>query len=125
MEVKFLRKEWVAVALAHAKKEILGEDVITISELQQFSQFLQKYFNNEKLDIVIPFGLPDSNGFKADNGIIVVPKNWNLLMLSDEIQKILFDSDLFINFFIELENKKLDILTGAKGKRKKLVIDDK
>lgn len=122
---QFLRKEWIAVALSNAKNEILGEDVVTISELQQFSQFLQKYFNNEKLDIVIPFGLPDSDGFKVNNGIIVVPKSWNLSVLPDEIQKILFDSDLFIDFFIELENKKLDILTGAKGKRKKLVIDDK
>lgn len=122
---QFLRKEWIAVALSNAKNEILGEDVFTISELQQFSQFLQKYFNNEKLDIVIPFGLPDSDGFKVNNGIIVVPKSWNLSVLPDEIQKILFDSDLFIDFFIELENKKLDILTGAKGKRKKLVIDDK
>lgn len=122
---QFLRSEWVAVALAHAKKEILGEDVITISELQQFSQFLQKYFNNEKLDIVIPFGLPDSDGFKADNGIIVVPKSWDLLMLSDEIQKILFDSDLFINFFIELENKKLERLKNFKGKSKKFVYPNK
>ncbi|MCI8778758.1 MAG: hypothetical protein HFI87_06385 [Bacilli bacterium] len=122
---QFLRKEWIAVALSNAKNEILGEDVVTISELQQFSQFLQKYFNNEKLDIVIPFGLPDSDGFKVNNGIIVVPKSWNLSVLPDEIQKILFDSDLLIDFFIELENKKLDILTGAKGKRKKLVIDDK
>lgn len=122
---QFLRKEWIAVALSNAKNEILGEDVVTISELQQFSQFLQKYFNNEKLDIVIPFGLPDSDGFKVNNGIIVVPKSWNLSVLPDEIQKILFDSDLFIDFFIELENKKIGRLKGAKGKSKKFVYPNK
>lgn len=117
---QFLRNEWVALALLNAKKEILGEDVVTISELQQFSQFLQKYFNNEKLDIVIPFGLPDSNGFKVDNGIIIIPKSWNLLMLPDDFQKTLFDSSLFINFFTELENKKLERLKKFKGKTKKI-----
>lgn len=117
---QFLRNEWVALALLNAKKEILGEDVVTISELQQFSQFLQKYFNNEKLDIVIPFGLPDSNGFKVDNGIIIIPKSWNLLMLPDDFQKPLFDSSLFINFFTELENKRLEKLQNAKGKTKKI-----
>lgn len=122
---QFLRKELVALALSNAKNEILGEDVVTMSELQQFSQFLQKYFNNNKLDITITFGLPDSDVFKVNNGIIVVSKSWNLLVLPDEIQKILFDSDLFIDFFIELENKKIERLKGSKGKSKKLVYPNK
>lgn len=121
MDVNFLRKEWIAIALSNAKKEILDEDVVTISELQQFSQFLQNYFNNEKLDITIPFGLPDSDGFKVENGIIVVSKSWDLFMLPEDIQQILFDSNLFVNFFIELENKKIKKLTNFKGKTKKLV----
>lgn len=122
---QFLRSEWIAVALLNAKKEILGEDVITVSELQQFLQFLQRYFNNEKLDIIIPCGLPDSDGFKVGNGIIVVPKHWDLLMLSDEFQQILFDSSLFISFFTEFENRKIERLKNFKGNAKKLTIESK
>lgn len=116
----FLKKEWVAAALAQAKIELLGKSSVTVFELQQYSEFLQNEFNSKNLDIVITNELPNSNGFSIKDGIVVIPPYWDLYMLSDEVQQILFDSNLFISFFIELENKKIERLKDSK--RKKLSI---
>lgn len=120
MEMNFLRKEWIAVALAQAKKKILGEDFVSILELNQFSKFLQTEFNNKKLNIIITRDLPNSEGFEIKDGIIVVPRTWNICLLSEDYQSILSNEQLFIDFFIAFENKKIERL--KESKRKKLSI---
>ncbi len=120
MGTQFLRKEWIAVALASAKEEILGENFISVSELQRFSQFLQQKFNEEKIDAVVTSGLPDSQGFEIRNGIISVSRSWDIYMLSSDMQSILLDKQLFIDFFIALETEKINMLQNYKGNVKKI-----
>ena len=107
MEKKFLRREWIAAALAGAKSKIFGEYFITISELQQFSEFVQREFEKRKLDITI-YGLIDNEDFVIKDGIIIVPESWDICMLSNNYKSILSDENLLINFFAELKNKKVD-----------------
>ncbi len=121
METNFLRKEWIAVALANAKRVIFREDFVSISELQQFSEFLQCSFNNSNLDIVITHDLPNSEGFIIQNDIVIVPKNWNIYMLPDEVKSVLLNENLFIKFFIDFENEKIERLNAAKQKKLKLI----
>ena len=147
MGTQFLRKEWIAVALASAKEEILGENFISVSDnfdLQNKSQVTllvtneknkSEYqlqilkegeeetlttFNEEKIDAVVTSGLPDSQGFEIRNGIISVSRSWDIYMLSSDMQSILLDKQLFIDFFIALETEKINMLQNYKGNVKKI-----
>ena len=46
METIFIGEEYVALSLIKIKNQFLGENFITISELNQFEHFLQQEFNN-------------------------------------------------------------------------------
>lgn len=112
MKTFFLGKEYVALALIEAKNKIFHESFITISELEQFSYFLQQEFNKRELDIVITSNTPNIEDFNIIGEVIMVSNNcgFNLGILPMNVLSILYDTNLIADFFIQVEKEKLEIL---------------
>ena len=107
----FLPKEYVALALIEAKFRFFNENFATTIELNQFTEFMQRKFNERKLGIVIKHDLRLED-FNIKNGIVTITDRccFNLKRLSNEILNILTDETLILEFFVNIETKKLEIL---------------
>lgn len=107
----FLSKGYVALALIKAKDQIFNETFATKSELNQFTSFMQQKFNEQKLGIVIDYEL-DREELNIKDGIIHVTDRCRLDLksLPDEIQDILTDESLILEFFVKIETRRLEIL---------------
>lgn len=107
----FLSQEYVALALIKRKDKIFGESFATMSELNQFTNFMQRKFNEQELGIAIVHKL-DRDYFNVRNGIITVTDNCrdDLDMLPSKISNILTDGSLFLEFFMRLEKRRIEIL---------------
>lgn len=112
MKTFFLSKEYVLLALIESKNQIFHENFATISELNQFEYFLQRKFNNQNLDVVITSNNLSSEDFNVTGDVIMKSNtcSFNLYFLPIEILNILDDIDLITNFFINLENEKIEML---------------
>lgn len=122
MNTRFLSKEYIAVALISSKNKIFHENFITMSELNQFEQFLQKEFDNNNLNIVITSDLLDSKSFNMSDGVITMSSNcsFNMHLLPIEILNILSDTNLIIDFFMKLEQEKIENLKKIRTATSKL-----
>ncbi len=126
MTSPFLSQEYVALALIKAKFEIFDESFATTSELNQFTTFMQREFNERELGIVIvnKLGIED---FNVKGGIITVTDRccYDLRRISDEILDILTDKSLTLKFFMRAEKRKLEILEELQQKNTESCTKDK
>lgn len=111
MSNPFLSKEYVALALIKAKSQIFNEDFATTSELNQFTSFMQKEFNERELGVAITYEL-DRIDFNVTNGIVTITDKCclNLDWLPNEILDILTDESLISKFFVKIETRRLELL---------------
>lgn len=120
MRGKILSKEYLALALIEAKNNLFHENFATIAELNQFENFIQQQFTNQKLDIIVYSNNLSKEDFSVVNGVIMLSNNcaYNLDMLSREIYNILTDVNLIVEFFMTLESEKLNKLENIQQKPK-------
>lgn len=120
MRGKILSKEYLALALIEAKNNLFHENFATIAELNQFENFIQQQFTNQKLDIIVYSNNLSKEDFSVVNGVIMLSNNcaYNLDMLSREIYNILTDVNLIVEFFMTLEREKLNKLENIQQKPK-------
>lgn len=128
MSTIFLSQEYVALVLIKGKENIFSENFITISELNQFSYYMQKEFNKNGVNSVISTGNFNRENFNIINGVITIKKEnvYNLNTVPVDIYKILTDKNLIINFFKQLEEEKITKLNRMQlesGKVKKLELN--
>lgn len=112
METIFIGEEYVALSLIKIKNQFLGENFITISELNQFEHFLQQEFNNNFLNILITSNGLNNEDFTIMGEVIMISNtcSLNIDLLPITVLKILYNSDLIINFLQQLENEKIEKL---------------
>lgn len=116
MESSFLSIGYLAMVLVEKKSQIFGENFITISELNQFRYFMQKEFNNRDLGIAIV-----ANNLNLDFNIfggVVMPSErccYNVDYVRNDILNILTDDNLILQFFTEIENRKLKTLENLQS----------
>lgn len=120
MRGKILSKEYLALALIEAKNNLFHENFATTAELNQFENFIQQQFTNQKLDIIVYSNNLSKEDFSVVNGVIMLSNNcaYNLDMLSREIYNILTDVNLIVEFFMTLESEKLNKLENIQQKPK-------
>lgn len=112
----FLSKNYVALALIKAKYEIFNEDFATMSELNRFTLFMQKEFNNRDLGVAIAYDL-DREDFDIIKGRIIMVSDrccYNLDTLSTNVLSVLTNPDLISQFFINLENDRIQTVECTK-----------
>lgn len=129
MSTIFLSQEYVALVLIKGKENIFSENFITISELNQFSYYMQKEFNKNGVNVVISTGKFNREDFNIINGIITIKEEnvYNLNTVPVDIYKILTDKNLIINFFKQVEEEKITKLNRMQlesGKVKKLKLNN-
>ncbi len=129
MSTIFLSQEYVALVLIKGKENIFSENFITISELNQFSYYMQKEFNKNEVNVVISTGKFNREDFNIINGIITIKEEniYNLNTVPVDIYKILTDKNLIINFFKQLEGEKITKLNRMQlesGKVKRLKLNN-
>ena len=129
MSTIFLSQEYVALVLIKGKENIFSENFITISELNQFSYYMQKEFNKNGVNVVISTGKFNREDFNIINGIITIKEEnvYNLNTVPVDIYKILTDKNLIINFFKQIEEEKITKLNRMQlesGKVKKLELNN-
>lgn len=112
METIFIGEEYVALSLIKIKNQFLGENFITISELNQFEHFLQQEFNNSFLNVLITLNGLNNEDFTIMEEVIMISNtcSLNIDLLPITVLKILYNSDLIINFLQQLENEKIEKL---------------
>ena len=129
MSTIFLSQEYVALVLIKGKENIFSENFITISELNQFSYYMQKEFNKNGVNVVISTGKFNREDFNIINGIITIKEEniYNLNTVPVDIYKILTDKNLIINFFKQIEEEMITKFNRMKlesGKVKKLELNN-
>lgn len=112
-----LSKEYVALALIQAKTLIFSENFATTSELNQFTIFMQREFNKQKLCISFAYSR-DLEDFNIKGGIVTAKEKcyYSLNDISDTIKNILTDKKLLLNFFMEVEKKRLERIENFQTK---------
>lgn len=111
MSNSFLSIGYVAMTLIKEKSKIFNENFVTISELNQFCHFMQKEFNNKDLGIAITSNLSRED-FNVFSGIVIPSDRccYDVDNLPNNIVNILMDQNLILQFFTELERRKLQTL---------------
>lgn len=120
MNTVFLSKNYLALVLIEFKNKFFYENFTTLSEIGNFSQYLQKEINGRGLDIVIKSDYLSQYDFIIMNGVIIKGESccYNLELLSDTILNLLYDEDFIINFFTCFENKKIELLNSKVNRQK-------
>ncbi len=122
----FLSKEYVAIAIIKTKYEIFNEEFITLSELNQFNQFVQQELNNQDLGIVITSNDLSRENFNITNSIVMSTEScWcSLDKPPANIYSILNDTNLVSNFLMKLEIEKLKTLENVQLEQDTLAVKE-
>lgn len=117
MKNSFLSIGYVAMVLIKEKTQIFGESFITMSELNQFRYFMQKEFNNKNLGIAIVSNDLSIEDFNIFGGVVIPSERccYNVDYIRSDVLNILTDENLILQFFTELENRKLKILENIQA----------
>ena len=117
MKNSFLSIGYVAMVLIKEKTQIFGESFITMSELNQFRYFMQKEFNNKNLGIAIVSNDLSIEDFNIFCGVVIPSERccYNVYYIRSDVLNILTDENLILQFFTELENRKLKILENIQA----------
>ena len=127
MASSFLSIGYVAMVLIKEKSQIFGESFITMSELNQFRYFMQKEFNNKDLGIVITYNDLSREDFNIFGGVVIPSERccYDVDYIRYDILNILTDENLILQFFTELENRKLKNLENLQANTYKSCAKDK
>ena len=82
--MKYISRDYVALALIIAKRQVLYENFITIEELNEFERYLQNIFNEKGLNILVLFNTLNKNDFIIYNDVILKSDDCSI-NFSDEI----------------------------------------
>lgn len=110
----FLSQRYVTLALIKMKNKIFGEEFITLSELNQFTYFMQqKIYEKDKGVVIVPY--LDTFNFSQREGIITANDNNSISLdeLPRQVYEVLTDKSLALEFFMELERKKRNNLVSS------------
>ena len=109
MKTRFIGREYVALSLLSAKKEILNENFITTFELNKFCNFLHQEFDNRYLNVVITSNKIDNQSFIVNEEFIKKTENciYTLDTLPSDILNVLSNTVLIANFLIDIEQQKI------------------
>ena len=116
MKVRFLSREYLALNLIAAKSKIFYESFITISELNQFQEYLQQELNSRNLNIIITNDILSKDNFNTLGEVIKKSSNYflRLDLLQSDILSIISDTNIITNFLIGLEQNKIETLQKVK-----------
>lgn len=120
--MKYISRDYVALALIIAKRQVLYENFITIEELNEFERYLQNIFNEKGLNILVLFNTLNKNDFIIYNDVILKSDDCSI-NFSDapiELISIFYDTNLFIDFYIRFEENKLANLNELKEENIKI-----
>ena len=120
--MKYISRDYVALALIMAKRQVLYENYITIDELNEFERYLQNIFNEKGLNILVLFNTLNKNDFIVCNDVILKSDDCSI-NFSDapiELISIFYDTNLFIDFYIRFEENKLANLNELKEENIKI-----
>ena len=120
--MKYISRDYVALALIIAKRQVLYENYITIEELNEFERYLQNIFNEKGLNIIVLFNSLNKNDFIIYNDVILKSDDCSI-NFSDvpiELISIFYDTDIFIDFYIRYEENKLANLHELKEENIKI-----
>ena len=120
--MKYISRDYVALALIMAKRQVLYENFITFDELNEFERYLQNIFNQKGLNILVLFNTLNKNDFIVCNDVIL-KSNYCSINFSDapiELISIFCDTDIFIDFYIRYEEIKLANLNELKEENIKI-----
>lgn len=120
--MKYISRDYVALALIMAKRQVLYENYITIEELNEFERYLQNIFNEKGLNIIVLFNSLNKNDFIIYNDVILKSDDCSI-NFSDapiELISIFYDTNLFIDFYIRYEENKLANLNELKEENIKI-----
>lgn len=113
----YLDIDYVAIRLISIKKALVNENFITTSELNEFTQFLQKEYNKRKLNIIVKALDSISNeNFDIYGDVIQVSYDCvlDLDRLPQDILNVLYDNDIIVDFLIKTEENKIKKMKNAK-----------
>ena len=120
--MKYISRDYVALALIMAKRQVLYENFITIEELNEFERYLQNIFNEKGLNILVLFNSLNKNDFIVCNDVILKSDDCSI-NFSDapiELISIFYDTNLFIDFYIRFEENILSNLHELKEENIKI-----
>ena len=120
--MKYISRDYVALALIMAKRQVLYENFITIEELNEFERYLQNIFNEKRLNILVLFNSLNKNDFIVCNDVILKSDDCSI-NFSDapiELISIFYDTNLFIDFYIRFEENILSNLHELKEENIKI-----
>ena len=120
--MKYISRDYVALALIMAKRQFLYENFITFEELNEFERYLQNIFNEKGLNILVLFNTLNKNDFIVCNDVIIKSDDCSI-NFSDvpiELISIFYDTNLFIDFYIRFEENKLANLNELKEENIKI-----
>ena len=120
--MKYISRDYVALALIIAKRQVLYENFITIEELNEFERYLQNIFNEKGLNILVLFNSLNKNDFIVCNDVILKSDDCSI-NFSDapiELISIFYDTNLFIDFYIRFEENILSNLHELKEENIKI-----
>ena len=120
--MKYISRDYVALALIMAKRQVLYENYITIEELNEFERYLQNIFNEKGLNILVLFNSLNKNDFIVCNDVILKSDDCSI-NFSDapiELISIFYDTNLFIDFYIRFEENILSNLHELKEENIKI-----
>ena len=120
--MKYISRDYVAPALIMAKRQVLYENYITIEELNEFERYLQNIFNEKGLNILVLFNTLNRNDFIVYNDVILKSDDCSINFTDAPIEliSILYDTNLFIDFYIRFEENKLANLNELKEENIKI-----
>lgn len=120
--MKYISRDYVALALIMAKRQVLYENYITIEELNEFERYLQNIFNEKGLNILVLFNSLNKNDFIVCNDVILKSDDCSINFSDAPIEfiSIFYDKNLFIDFYIRFEENKLANLNELKEENIKI-----
>lgn len=120
--MKYISRDYVALALIMAKRQVLYENFITFEELNEFERYLQNTFNEKGLNVLVLFNTLNKNDFIVCNDVILKSDDCSI-NFSDapiELISIFYDTNLFIDFYIKFEENRLTNLNELKEENIKI-----
>lgn len=120
--MKYVNREYVALALLMIKNQLFYESFITLEELTEFQRYLQNIFNEKGLNILVLSNTLSKNDFIVYNDIIIKSEDCSINFSNAPIELIslFYNPNLFIDFYIKLEENKLANLNEFKEENIKI-----
>lgn len=127
MNEEFISLNYIALALIEAKYEFFREDFITSQELNRFRSYIQRFFIENGFGLAIVDNELTREDFIVANGVIKVTERccYDLKRLPTKVENVLRDTNLILQFFVQLETEKLETLKQIQMENPNLLIKTK